>query len=427
MRLTDEEKRMLQGERGEIVRQAMAVLTRYGEALGAEKMVEVNTILGGPIGCGSTPLVMELLKKYGSFDALFGELGLCFDFQGKLPKMNYFTCTTTSSLDPSCWEAQEASREEYDFAVANEAFANRIGLHNCNTCAPYHSGVMPVFGEHCASMESSAVSFFNSVLGARTNTEGIESSMAAAFTGRVPYWGLHLSENRRGQYLVKAEIPVETMKDWGLLGYFFGEKTQEKIPVITGVKGRPTLEMLKHCGAAAASSGGVEMYHVVGITPEARDVADAFGGSPVKDTFIFDAAARKSCRAKLNTGVSEDVNHIILGCPHYSLRELFQLCRLLEGKKLSANTSMWVFAPFAVKELAKRQGYDRVLADAGATLICDACPALSGICPKHATSVATDSVKQAKYFHDITGIPTYFGSMEECVAAGLTGRWRGEA
>ena len=73
---------------------------------------------------------MELLKKYGSFDSLFGELGLCFDFQGKLPKMNYFTCTTTSSLDPSCWEAQEASREEYDFAVANEAFANRIGLQD---------------------------------------------------------------------------------------------------------------------------------------------------------------------------------------------------------------------------------------------------------------------------------------------------------
>lgn len=341
--------------------------------------------------------------------------------------MRYFTCTTTSSLDTECWEQEEATREEYEFAVQNDAFANRIRLHNCNTCTPYHSGALPMFGEHCASMESSAVSLFNSVIGARTNTEGIESSMSAAFTGRVPYWGLHLKENRRGTHLIRVgeDVPLESMMDWGLLGFFFGDRVQEKIPVVDGVHTRPTLEMLKHCGAAAASSGGVEMYHVVGITPEARDLQDAFSGNPVREEFYFGPAQRRECYEKLNTGVGSEVNHIILGCPHYSLKELFYLCRLLEGKKVSPNTSVWVFVPYAVKALAKRHGYDKVLAEAGALLLCDACPALSGICPKHATCVVTDSAKQAKYFHDITKLPTYFGSMEQCVDAAVTGRWHG--
>ena len=88
------------------------------------------------------------------------------------------------------------------------------------TCTPYQVGNVPVKGEHCAWMESSAVVYCNSVLGARTNTEGKESTGAAALTGRIPYWGYHIPENRRGTHLVDVDVEVDDIMDWGLLGYY---------------------------------------------------------------------------------------------------------------------------------------------------------------------------------------------------------------
>jgi len=52
-----------------------------------------------------------------------------------------------------------------------------------------------------------------------------------------------------------------------MFGYFIGYAVEENIPVITGACSQPNLVRHKHFGAAAASSGGVEMYHIVGITP----------------------------------------------------------------------------------------------------------------------------------------------------------------
>ena len=118
-------------------------------------------------------------------------------------------------------------------------------------------------------MESSAVVYCNGVLGARTNTEGRESTGAASITGKIPYWGFHIDENRLGTHHVDVEVDVDDMMDWGLLGYGIGEVVQEDIPVLAGIRHTPSMIKLKHFGAAAASSGGVEMYHIPGVTPEA--------------------------------------------------------------------------------------------------------------------------------------------------------------
>ena len=118
------------------------------------------------------------------------------------------------------------------------------------TCTPYQVGNVPVRGEHCAWMESSAVVYCNSVLGARTNTEGTESTGAASITGKIPYWGYHLPENRFGTHLVEVEVPVEDMMDWGLLGYYVGEIIQDEIPVLVGEirsAGPPQAEAFRRC------------------------------------------------------------------------------------------------------------------------------------------------------------------------------------
>ncbi len=146
-----------------------------------------------------------------------------------------------------------------------------------STCTPYQVGNVPVKGEHCAWMESSAVVYINSVLGARSNVEGRESTGAAMLTGKIPYWGYHLDENRLGTDLVEVEWDVQSMMDWGLLGYYIGEVVGERIPVLSGVRYVPNLYRIKHFGASAASSGGVELFHIPGITAEANSLEEAFG------------------------------------------------------------------------------------------------------------------------------------------------------
>ena len=106
-----------------------------------------------------------------------------------------------------------------DTAIHEQAdkFYGKRGVNMMSTCTPYQVGNVPVKGEHCAWMESSAVIYCNGVLGARTNTEGRESSSAASLTGRIPYWGFHTPEHRRGTHHVHIDVPVTDMMDWGLL------------------------------------------------------------------------------------------------------------------------------------------------------------------------------------------------------------------
>src|SRR5205823_4779402 len=97
--------------------------------------------------------------------------------------------------------------------------------------------------------------------------------------------------------------------DWGMLGYFVGDLVQEARPVVTGELGLPELVDLKHFGAAAASSGGVELYHLPGVTPEAPTVAAAFGGRPAPEPVHYGQRERQAMYETLNSqGSSTDVD-----------------------------------------------------------------------------------------------------------------------
>ena len=105
-----------------------------------------------------------------------------------------------------------------------------------STCTPYHAGLRPDLGEHIAWAESSAVSFANSVLGARTNREGGPSALSAAITRVTPYYGLHLDENRIAKVIVKVETDLKTENDFGAMGYHIGKAVGRKYPAFTGIK-----------------------------------------------------------------------------------------------------------------------------------------------------------------------------------------------
>src|SRR5213078_176683 len=212
----------------------------------------------------------------------------------------------------------EAARVSRD----SEGYAADHGVTILKTCTPYLAGNVPRLGEHCAWMESSAVVYCNSVLGARTNTEGRESTSAAMLTGKIPDWGFHRDEFRYGSHQIDVEIPIESVMDWGMLGYFVGDVVQEHVPVLTGKFGQPDLVRHKHFGAAAASSGGVELYHIVGITPEAPTLEAAFGPNTPIAVFKYGPAERRQTYDAINSSAkSTSVDYVMLGCPHAALEQ----------------------------------------------------------------------------------------------------------
>jgi predicted aconitase len=275
-------------------------------------------------------------------------------------------------------------------------------------------------------MESSAVVYCNSVLGARTNTEGRESTSAAMLTGKIPDWGLHQSRNRFGTHAINVTVRVESVMDWGMLGHYVGEAVQERIPVVFGNHGRPDLVRHKHFGAAAASTGGVEMYHILEVTPEAATREMAFGPREPIETFRYGNAERRRTYDTLNANGSDpDVDFVMLGCPHYSLEQIREVCALLEGKRISGNCKLWIFTSRAVKIDADAEGYTRIITDAGGLVMTDTCSAFAQAVPPGTKVVALDSAKQAHYLPAIMGLQAWFGSTRDCIDAAIAGRWNG--
>jgi predicted aconitase len=425
LKLADDEKAMLDGKEGPAIQKAMELLVRYGKALGAERLVDTNNVCCA-VGA-SRPFLRKFAAEVGSLDAVFSEINLDSREAVEIPRVKAFACHLIQSMDPAYWQIQGVEPEVYELNTRSESFCGRIGIQLTYTCTPYLVGNVPVRGEHCAWMESSAVVYCNSVLGGRTNTEGWESTAAAMLTGKIPYWGYHLDENRLGTHLVKVELDVESVMDWGLLGYYVGELVQERIPVLQGIRRVPNLDKLKHCGAAAASSGGVEMYHIVGITPEARSLQEAFGKEKPEATLKFGKAERKEAYRNLNSSATDaNVDFVALGCPHYSIQQLWEVCKLLEGKRVYSDVNLWIFTPRALKDVADRNGYTEIITEAGGILMTDTCPAYGQVRPKGAKVAATDSAKQAHYLPAVLGLQTWFGSQAECIEAAITGQWRGE-
>src|SRR5262245_10863681 len=193
MKLTDSEKAVLDGREGKAKQKAMDLLVRYAEALGAERFVDTNNVAGVP--GSANPFLQNYYKDAGGseYDAIFSFFDLDADELVDVPRAAVSTCCLQGGADPDNWETLGTKPQVFKIYQDREAFAASRGVQILKTCTPYLAGNVPVEGEHCAWMESSAVVYCNSVLGARTNTEGRESTSAAMLTGKIPDWGLHQS------------------------------------------------------------------------------------------------------------------------------------------------------------------------------------------------------------------------------------------
>ena len=262
-----------------------------------------------------------------------------------------------------------------------------MGIVVSATCTPYLAGNLPRFGEHIAWSESSAISFSNSVIGARTNREGGPSALAASLCGVTPNYGLHLTENRKPEVSVNVSAKLEDSSDFGALGYVVGKQVKNKIPYFRGITYADT-DQLKALGAAMAASGAVALYHVENLTPEAHMMNPeglekvSICEKDLQDTF-----------SQLSTGNEPDI--VILGCPHASLKEIMTISRKLEGRKLKK--PLWVCTSRMVKEAANRMGFTQSIEAAGGRIVADTCMVVSPIEDLGYKTTAVNSGKAANY------------------------------
>ena len=175
---------------------------------------------------------------------------------------------------------------------------------------------------------------------------------------------------------------------------------------------------------AAASSGGVEIYHIVGVTQEAPTYQKAFGTNRAIATIKYGAVERRRTYETINSSAKDShVDYVMLGCPHAALEQIQEAARLLEGRRVSANSALWIFTSRAVKEQAQAQGLIDAIARAGGVVMTDTCSAFAQAIPPGTKVAALDSAKQPHYLPSIMNIQAWFGSTRDCLNAAVTGKW----
>ena len=166
-------------------------------------------------------------------------------------------------------------------------------------------------------MESSAVVYCNSVLGARTNTEGKESTGAAALTGRIPYWGYHITENRRGTHLVEVDVDGRRHHGLGPARLLARRDRAGRYPGADR-QGRPA-----EPDQAQAFRRGRRVLGRRRDVPHSRRHAGSATRSRKRSaarkceaTLRYGAAERKLAYDTLNCATDRNVDFVMLGCPH---------------------------------------------------------------------------------------------------------------
>ena len=407
LQLTAEEKAFLEGKQGEAAQFAMEIVVKVAEGSGAKRLIPISSV----------HLVLHAYKS--AFDAGVIAAEKIADMGAK------FSVPTT--IDPYGMDAEDwrGAKTPEQYAVMQQRLEKavmRMGVIPVWTCTPYYGFNMPRFGDNIAWSESSAVAFANTVLGARTNRQSAIVDICCGILGRAPEVGLHLAENRRGEVLINLTVD-RPLNGWEYpaLGFYIGRLLGSRIGVINGMQGTPVSESLKSLCAAAAATGSVALLHIVGVTPEARTLEEAFGGREPVETITVGEAELLAVHDKMNTHKGGDVDIVALGCPHYTINEIEKVHRLLRGRKIHPDVALWIYANSYAIAMAEKMGLRKDLEAAGVTFRAETCMIISPIREWGFKVMMTDSGKCVHYGPMECGTEMVFGSTEDCVEAAVAG------
>lgn len=410
LELTDRDQALLKGEHGPAAQMAMSIMVRMAKVYGAAHLMDISAAhIDSTLYMGNATL--EFAERLAGLGA----------------KVVVPTTLNVSGVDEHHWQEWAVDAQWAEMAQRQMVAYHSMGCVPTWTCAPYQTNLRPHFGQQIAWGESNAIAFANSVIGARTERYPDLLDICAAITGRVPAAGLHLKENRAGQLLLRlVDISSALQQDdafYPVLGHLMGKIAGDKIPVIEGLTVTPTEDQLKAFSAAGASSGAVALFHLVGITPEAQDLAAAFqGASSTADVFEITRQDLQKARADLTTATGERVDMIVLGSPHFSLAEFRQLAPLVAGKKRHPDVQFLITSSRAMSALADKAGFLQTLQEFGARLTVDTCILTTPMLPEQIKILMTNSAKYAYYSPGLLDRQVTFGSLTDCVQSAIAGR-----
>jgi predicted aconitase len=390
MYLSREEESIYQGEGGETLRRMMAILVALGDIYGAERLVPVRSV-----------------QIAGVSYKNIGEAGLEWisDLRAQVVVPSILN---PAGMDLRRWKEMGVGKEFAQKQQQTIEAYRRLGVTIDCTCTPYQIyDSLAGQGDHLAWSESSAVSYANSVIGARTNREGGPSALAAALVGKTALYGYHLDENRLPTHLVEVEADLRG-SDYGALGFLVGRTVKDGVPFFRLRGLRPVPDELKALGAAMAASGSVALYYVENVTPESPGP-----WQPVERIRL----GRKEIDEVYGKYPAAGADAVALGCPHCSAEELEKIAKLLQGQKVQKE--LWVCTARKIAEA--HPGLVATIEESGARVFCDTCMVVSPATERF-SKMMTSSGKALAYLPGLAGVQAGLGSLDECIDAALGGR-----
>lgn len=410
--LDEQEQRWLRGDDGAAMQLAMQLVLSAAKVSGATSFV---------------PIEMAHINSChysGRLSLDFAEFLLAEGATLAVP-----THTNASLISCTSPELRPEAATPDDVAGAGRVMEiyEALGCSTMWTCAPYQQPEgRPAFGAHVVGSESNAVGFTNSVLGARTNKYGDLLDISAAMVGRVPLAGLHTDEGRRATHVLDVSgLSADELADPNLphlLGVVLGRMLGSGIGVFVGLAGAHEDE-LKAIAAGAAAAGGVDLFHVVGVTPEATTLDVATGGQPADHHTTVTSAHLRDAAALLTTAIGDEpLAAVCLGTPHFSIDEFAQTASLLAGRRVADGITVLITTSRAVAAELSLRGLREQLDEAGVKIVLDTCTYY----PPHPTGVdgltMTNSAKWAYYAQGMLDIPVAFDRLERCIESAIAGR-----
>jgi cis-L-3-hydroxyproline dehydratase len=410
--LTDGDRAMLAGAEGPARLMAMRIVLAMAKLQRAKRLIDVTQshldccIYTGPVSV----TIAERMRDLGA-------------------KVKVPTTLNAISIDRNQWRALGIpSARAADVERQTEAYL-AMGARPSFTCAPYLLESAPKQGEHIGWAESNAVAFANSVTGAKTDKYPDYLDLCIALTGRAPLGGCHVDANRKAHVRIHV-VPPPGADDalYPLLGYLAGEISPHEIPVLTGLEAEaPSRDDLKAFAAAFATTSAAPMFHIVGITPEAPDLASALAPGAAGEPARIGAAELSDAWRKLNGTDTAPVACVAIGNPHSSFEELSRIAALCSGLAKSAGTEAIVTTGRAMLARAREAGIAQALERFGFRLVTDTCWCMieEPVIPRGAGGLLTNSGKYVHYGPGLTGQRVRFAGLAACVAAAATGSFAG--
>ena len=404
MVLTQEQQEILNGSKGPVMAKVLKTLVLYGEVFGAEKLVPVTSKYGHIV----TSFGVSVIKD--AIGALMDEL----ISSGVVSKQQF-----TADPRPTDPNVPKSFLEDIVFKVMYgpqkhyEEQLQKVGLlsEDSFTCTSYldEVGNIPQKGDVLSWAESSAVNYANSVLGARCNRNSGIIEMFGSIAGYVPYFGLLMDDGRKADWIV--EVKTSSLPLPQLLGSAVGMKVLEDVPYVKGLDkwlspldNCDTIAYLKNFGAASASNGSVGLYHVEGITPEAKESGEELIKDNAKHYVIDDEEINriKNSYPIMWKDKNAKPKLCFIGCPHLSYSEAINWARAIqEGLKESGNKKVVIPTVFTlspqVKNKLKGTEEEKILQSSG-VILSSICPLMymnNPLCAKKA--VITNSNKLRTY------------------------------